>query len=227
MIKQQNDDKNQIDIDIKLLNSKIIKANEIKSKKSTLSNEISSYEEIIEEQQSNLNVYISKKKTLEVELENINKSSLNDEIQEIKSKLKKQEEKKLKHIDKIQLIQEKKDEIQFHLFHFGKKGFKTYLANKSIRSIQDMCNFYLQKFETNLQVQISGFTILKSGDVRDKIEISVLKNGISKGLFNKYSGGEKSRIDVAGIISINKLINNSCSERGLDLLILDENVSIS
>lgn len=225
LIKYQEQQKKQLESDVSNLNSSILLAKEQKSKKNSLNNEITSYTEIISEQNDNLNTYLNKQKILNQELLDINKLSLENEIQVIKTKLNVQEEKRVKHLENISKIQDIQTNIQFHSFHFGKKGFKTYLANKSIRSIQDMCNFYLQKFETNLQVQISGFTVLKSGEVRDKIEISVLKNGISKGLFNKYSGGEKSRIDVAGIISINKLINNGCGDRGLDLLILDENIS--
>lgn len=199
--------------------------NESKSKKRTLNNEIDSYSEILSNDLDDLEKYKLKLQKLHNELVQISKKTLKEEICEIESKLKKQEEKKQEILDFIQDVQEKKDENQFHLFHFGKKGFKTFLANKSIRTIQDICNFYLQKFETNLQVEISGYTILKSGDVRDKIEISVLKNGLGRGLFNKYSGGEKSRINVAGIIAINRLINNGCGDRGLDLIILDEIVS--
>lgn len=199
--------------------------NELKSKKKTLSNEIESYSEILTNDLEDLEKYKKRLKNLHKELVEIGKKTLKEDICEIESKLKKQEDKKTELLGFIKDIQDKKDENQFHLFHFGKKGFKTYLANKSIRTIQDICNFYLQKFDTNLQVQISGYTILKSGEVRDKIEISVLKNGLSKGLFNKYSGGEKSRINVAGIIAINRLINNGCGERGLDLIILDEIVS--
>ena len=220
-----DDDKKSQEEQLKIQNNKLLKSNEIKSKRRTLNNEIESFEEIIESQQQNVETYKRKLKRLHKELIEIGKKTLDNETHELKSKLKKQEDVKNEILKTISSIQKYKDDNQFHLFHFGKKGFKTFLANKSIRTIQDICNLYLQKFETNLQVQISGYTVLKSGDVRDKIEISVLKNGLNKGLFNKYSGGEKSRIDVAGIIAINRLINNGCGNRGLDLLILDENVS--
>ena len=225
LVESLETEKESLEKEIGGLKSKVLKVDENKSKKRTLNNEISSFTEILEGQESDLKSYEKKLKRLQDELISLKKLSLNDELNEIKSKLKTQEEKRETTMSRIQSIQERREGIQFHIFHFGKKGFKTYLANKSIRNIQDICNFYLQKFDTNLQVQISGFTILKSGEVRDKIEISVLKDGKSKGLFHKYSGGEKSRVDVAGIIAINRLINNGCGDRGLDLLILDENVS--
>jgi exonuclease SbcC len=225
LIQSSVDEKDLKEKRLKQYKQELLKSDELKSKKSTLDNEIYSYVEIKDNQLDNLENYKKRLKRLLNELVEINKKSLKDQICEIESKLTKQVEKKELFLESYNEIQLKKDENQFHLFHFGKKGFKTYLANKSIRTIQDICNFYLQKFETNLQVQMSGFTVLKSGEVRDKIEISVLKNGLNKGLFDKYSGGEKSRVDIAGIIAINRLINNGCGDKGLNLLILDENVS--
>lgn len=119
-----------------------------------------------------------------------------------------------------------KEEQLLHMqeFHLGKNGFKTYLANKAIRLIQDITNYHLQKFETGLQVYISGYTILKSGDIREKIDISIIRDGIERGAFKRYSGGQKNRVDLCGIIAIHKLINNSSANGGLNLLMLDENV---
>jgi len=49
-----------------------------------------------------------------------------------------------------------------------------------------------------------------------------LNDGKSK-KFKSFSGGEKSRIKLAGIIALNKLINNTCEYgKGLNCLILDE-----
>lgn len=115
---------------------------------------------------------------------------------------------------------------KFFEFHFGKKGLKTYLANRSIKNIQDICNFYLNKFDTDMQVLISGYRTLKNGDLKDEIEVNVVKSGMAQGVFNKYSGGEKSRVDLCGIIAIHSLINNAAPHgKGLNFLGLDENIA--
>ncbi len=130
---------------------------------------------------------------------------------------------------KIQALDKKLADFQAELekysfwdYHFGKKGFSTFLANKSLKNIEGITNSYLKKFHTNLSVLINGFTVLKSGEVREKIDVFIQKDGISKGKYGRYSGGEKGRINLAGVLGLQKLINLSSNGRGLDLLALDE-----
>ena len=126
---------------------------------------------------------------------------------------------------RLEQIRECELEIEnskFLSYHFSNKGFKTFLANKTIKSIQDMINFYLQKFNMDCQILINGVTVLKNGDVRDKMTIKVLNENRVQN-FKAYSGGEKIRITVCCIIALNTLINSICEEgRGLDCLIIDE-----
>lgn len=52
---------------------------------------------------------------------------------------------------------------------------------------------------------------------------SLIRDGIDGGSFNKYSEGEKSRVNLANILAMHKLTNVNCvDDKGLDLLILDE-----
>jgi DNA repair exonuclease SbcCD ATPase subunit len=108
-------------------------------------------------------------------------------------------------------------------YHFGTKGFKTYLTNKVIKTIETFINFHLSKLNTNLSVRINGYKKLANGDVRDKIETFIVRNGVSVGKYARYSGGQKERINICAIIALNEL-NNTVLEsgKGLDLLILDE-----
>jgi DNA repair exonuclease SbcCD ATPase subunit len=152
--------------------------------------------------------------------------SLTEVLKPLTSKLNKQKDEKIQVSERLKKLKSQKAEYAELSFHMGTKGFKTFLANKSIRTIQDICNYFLNKFETNIQTLINGYKVLKSGEVRDKIEIQILKNGVNKGTFKRYSGGEKSRVNVCGILSVNRLINNSVEHgKGLDLLCLDENIS--
>ena len=101
--------------------------------------------------------------------------------------------------------------------------FKTHLANSKIEALAHITNEFLEKIGSDIRISFSGFTILKSGKVRDKISISLLRDGVNCGSFDKFSEGEKARVNLANILAMHKLTNVSCAEgKGLDLLILDE-----
>jgi len=120
------------------------------------------------------------------------------------------------------LLDQKILDIDFWVYHFGKKGFLTFLTNKSIKSIEGITNSYLRQMNSELQVLIDGYTVLKSGDVREKINISIVRGGIEIANFNRYSGGEKGRIKLANILGLQHLINLTAKNGGLNFLGLDE-----
>lgn len=119
-------------------------------------------------------------------------------------------------------ISEEMETIKFWQFNMGKSGFSTYLANKSIKIIEGITNSYLRKFGVDISVLINGFTVLKSGDVREKIDVFVLNDGVTAEQFLAKSGGERGRVTLAGVLGIQHLINLSTNGRGLNLLLLDE-----
>ena len=101
--------------------------------------------------------------------------------------------------------------------------FKTHLANSKIDALANMTNTFLENIGSDIRIQFSGYTVLKSGKVRDKISISLFRNGIDCGSFDKFSEGEKARVNMANILAMQKLTNLNCEEgKGLDLLVLDE-----
>jgi len=225
LVENQGTQITALELRITTLKNSLLDNNEKRSKIRTLNSEINSTLHNSAEVLTNLDLWEEMKVEANDRLKAVLKMKADDSLKSLCAKKEVELSKKQEFIDKHLEHLQARDENAFHLFHFGKKGFKTFLANKSIKTIQDICNFYLQKFETNLQVSISGYKVLSSGEVRDKIQINVMKDGVNKGLFNKYSGGEKSRVNICGIISINRLINNTSPTGGLDLLILDENVS--
>lgn len=119
-------------------------------------------------------------------------------------------------------VEEELNMIRFWQFHMGKSGFMTYLANKSIKIIEGITNSYLRKFGVDISVLINGFTILKSGEVREKIDVFISNDGVTAENFMGHSGGERGRVMLAGVLGIQHLINLSTNGRGLNLLLLDE-----
>ena len=101
--------------------------------------------------------------------------------------------------------------------------FKTYLANGKIDSLSMITNQFLEQIGSDLRVRFDGYSILRSGKIRDKISIAVLRDGIEIGSIGKLSVGEMSRIQLAVILAMHKLINlNADNDKGLDFLLIDE-----
>ncbi len=101
--------------------------------------------------------------------------------------------------------------------------FKTYLANIKIDAISEITNNFLETIGSDIRVKLSGYTLLKSGKVRDKISVSLIRDGIDCGSFEKFSKGEQTRVELANILALHKLTNVNCEEgKGLNLLVFDE-----
>lgn len=140
---------------------------------------------------------------------------INDKIKECGKK-----EKELS--NELKPIEDELEEINFWSYYMGKNGFKTMLANKAVAVIEGSTNSYLRKFKSDLTVNVNGFTILKNGTVREKIDVYVLQDGMNPQVFMGMSGGERGRVKLAGILALQHLINMSLNGRGLNLVILDE-----
>ena len=137
---------------------------------------------------------------------------------EIIAKLEKENEKHSKEIDKV------KEQIQLNtnwLYNF--KKFRTFLINKSIDSVEAYTNLFLNKIKTNLNIKLDGYKLLSDGKtIRENITVDILRDGKKEGVIDKFSNGEKIRIDICNILALQKLINLNSKSGGLNLLILDE-----
>ena len=149
---------------------------------------------------------------------NVAIKSIEDKIDECERKMEEVQK-------KIMPLDEELNQVNYWIYYMGKNGFKTYLANKAVSVLEGTVNSYLNKFKSDLSVNINGFKILKDGSVREKIESFVLESGMNPKLFMAMSGGERGRIKLAGILAIQHLINMSLNGNGLNLLILDESLS--
>lgn len=121
-------------------------------------------------------------------------------------------------------INEEMETIKFWQFNMGRSGFQTYLANKAIKILEGSTNYFLEKMKIDYRVMINPFTILKSGEVREKIDCFISDNGIDAKNFLAYSGGERQRVTLAGILAIQRLINLSLNGKGINMLLLDESL---
>lgn len=157
---------------------------------------------------------------LEIE-ERKNNSSAQEYIKRLEDKAAKLQDAMNQSTSDVADARNKCDVLKMQQEHFN--GFKTHLANTKIAALADMTNNFLSAIGSDIRVLFSGYTVLKSGKVKDKISITLMRNGEDCGSFDKFSEGEKARVNLANILALHELTNaNAFVGGGLDLLILDE-----
>lgn len=101
--------------------------------------------------------------------------------------------------------------------------FKSYIARKKIDALSYIVNDFLEKIGSDIRLKLEGYTVTKTGKLRDKISVQVMRDGIDCGSYHKFSGGEKARLNLACILSLHSLTNSNCEDgKGLDFIIVDE-----
>lgn len=165
-------------------------------------------------------------KNTEKEIKTMKENSRKSEmIKSLKDKIEKCDVDCRKYEKEKKGIEDELEMINYWSYYLGKAGFMTYLANRAVSVLEGTVNSYLKKFKSPLSVNINGFKVLRDGSVREKIEVFALENGLNAEAFMSKSGGERGRINLAGVISIQHLINMSTNGRGLDMLLLDESLN--
>ncbi|MDR1504149.1 MAG: SMC family ATPase [Prevotella sp.] len=130
--------------------------------------------------------------------------------------------------EQVDLMLSKKNKIEQELQLLQRQEqnfieFKTYLSNTKIEALSQITNEFLENIGSDIHIRFSGYTVLKSGKVREKISISLIRDGMDCGSFGKFSAGEAGRVNLATILAMQKLTNANCdTDKGLDLLVLDE-----
>lgn len=188
--------------DVQLIQSEI---NSIELKKKDKSSELVSSETRLEQIEKQV-IDLSRKEIVDTTIELRDKIEiLNSDLETLRLSIDEENTKKL--------------DIDSWLVNF--KGFKSELANKSIRSIQDYTNLFLQKMGSNISIEIEGYRQLSDKKLKEEISTIVYKDGVSEGSYGKFSAGERARIDICVILALQELININ-SKIPLDLLIADE-----
>lgn len=143
-----------------------------------------------------------------------------DQIKKLNNQIKEQNE-LVKGVEKeLEIEQLSLNELIEWKVYF--KKFKSFLANQSLSLIEQQSNSFLKKMKSDNRIRIDGFRELSTGKLKEEISIEVSRDGMTTESFGKFSGGEKAKIDLACILSMQTLINSSCMNGGLDLLFCDE-----
>lgn len=160
-------------------------------------------------------------KSFEESIKEIEESSVTDLIDNLKTSKEKYEQELNKAIAHQEEVAARLAELKTQEATFIE--FKTHLANTKINDLSRITNEFLERIGSDIRIAFSGYTVLKSGKIRDKISISLIRDGVDCGSFDKFSEGEKARVNLANILAMHKLTNVNCTDgKGLDLLVLDE-----
>ena len=221
--KELSKKRNKLSESIKELNDKIEEAESISEQKSELSQKIKRLNIKIgglQDEEDDIKAKIKKstsevKKLKEQKENSAAIKSLRDKINDCDKEFNATEQEGIK-------VDEELEMVNFWHHYMGKSGFMTYVANRAVSVLEGTVNSFLKKFKSSLSVNINGFKILRDGSVREKIEVFALENGLNAETFMSKSGGERGRINLAGVLSIQHLINLSTNGKGLNLLMLDE-----
>lgn len=118
----------------------------------------------------------------------------------------------------IQTLVSEKETISEWMIRF--KGFKSFLANKKLKIIQNMINKYLKDMKCSDQLKLEGYRMVGK-ETREKITPSIYRDGELRS-FGSFSKGERVRIDMATLMTLQTLVNESSKTGGLGILFADE-----
>lgn len=159
--------------------------------------------------------------TLKETIREVNEAAATDLTQSLRATLKQEKQRSMEAAGRKFDVDDKVRALEVQRERFVQ--FKTYLANTKIEALSRITNEFLIGISSDIRIRFDGYTVLKSGKVREKISISLLRDGVDCGSFGKFSAGEAARVNLATILAMQKLVNANCDdEKGLDLLVLDE-----
>lgn len=99
-------------------------------------------------------------------------------------------------------------------------SFENYLYKKIIEEVEYIANYYLSSF-SNLRIELRGNKTLSDGKTnREEINCILIRNNKEISYF-LLSSGERAFVDIAFILTFQKIINIS-SNNGFNFLALDE-----
>lgn len=159
--------------------------------------------------------------TLEETIRELDETSVSELVGSLKASLKTYRKKSSDAVTRKSDIEKRMQRLDEQEQHFAQ--FKTYLANTKVEALNSITNEFLENIGSDIRIRLSGYTVLKTGKVREKISVSLIRDGIDQGSFGKFSAGEAARVNLATILAMQKLVNANCElDKGLDLLVLDE-----
>lgn len=149
------------------------------------------------------------------------------EIGRTEERLKNVEEKILGYKEKkinLQKLENEIDSLKTLTSCFGKSGIQLSLMEDSIRRLEDLTNFNMNKFKIGCKVNIKTSKINTDGNEAGSFELEFRKDGANC-RYQSLSGGEQFRVALAVRTALSKLGTESYKNSNLEekgFLLLDE-----
>ena len=104
---------------------------------------------------------------------------------------------------------------------FGNGGIKSFLLDEILPQLNSKANFYASTLlDEDVELFFDTEKAIKSGEMRDKFSVMVKKGG-KVVEYASFSSGEKRRIDVAILLSLQSLVLER-SAGHINISVLDE-----
>ena len=140
--------------------------------------------------------------TLQETIREVNEAAAADLTQSLRATLKQEKQRSMETAKRKFNVDDKVRALEVQRERFVQ--FKTYLANTKIETLSRITNEFLIGIGSDIRIRFDGYTVLKSGKVREKISISLLRDGVDCGSFGKFSAGEAARVNLATILAMQK-----------------------
>lgn len=201
----------------------------LENQQETIEDELSDINNDIKKEESNIKFYDesikSKNDSIVLKEQSIKDVEATDykklsKEKELKSEIKEYNKQiKSKNEEITELVKEQEEVKKWELYY---KNFKSYLANKKLKVIEGMMNKFLADMSTDFQIKLEGYTTVNNGkDIREKITPYIFKDSQMYG-YHEFSKGERTRMNMANLLTLQTIINETSKTGGLSLIFPDE-----
>ena len=154
--------------------------------------------------------------------------SIKSETNPFQERLKKEAEKQEQIKKSLQQIESDlvgvAERVQYLTFWenaFGDRGIKSFIFDLICGSLATRSNYYASLLTNgSVVIEFDTQTKLKSGEIREKFEILIVRDG-EKIPYESYSGGEKRRISLAVDMALSDIMRDYWSS-SFNILVFDE-----
>lgn len=181
---------------------------------------LSRLKNIVEKDESTLENLTAKAESLQKSLESVQSEQIDSRIDDYEASITLAN----KRLEKAQKVLDEARAKVVAMEQWGQrfKDFKMSLACEQLKVIQDSANLFLERQKSELRVSVDGFKRNAKGQVKSEITVLVINGEGEYKSFWSYSGGERTRIEMALIQAFQEMINSTNPYGGLNFLMVDE-----
>jgi exonuclease SbcC len=178
---------------------------------------------VVEAQQSEIKVLEDQiaKADEDIDLENDKENNWEEQIKETKTKLQEIDFAVAAIQDSVTENREELPYWQFWINGFGEAGIKSFIFDTLCGQLTAKANKYIDTLSNgSVSISFDTQTKLKSGEIREKFEVSVIKEGVAEP-YRLFSGGEKRRISLSVDMALADLMKDFYGS-DFNMIVFDE-----